>query len=99
LLAPDAAQTVAVSLHELATNSAKYGSLSVGSGQVDLTWSRAADGALQLRWVETGGPTVTTPTRRGFGSRVIEQMIAQLGGEMRLDWREQGLVCNIALPG
>jgi PAS domain S-box-containing protein len=99
LLAPDTAQTVAISLHELATNAAKYGSLSVGAGQLDLTWSHGTHAALQLRWVETGGPKVTTPTRRGFGSRVIEQMVAQLGGDVRFDWREQGLVCDITLPG
>jgi PAS domain S-box-containing protein len=99
LLAPDSAQTAAISLHELATNAAKYGSLSVGTGKLDLTWSREADAALQLRWVETGGPKVETPTRRGFGSRVIEQMVAQLGGETRFDWRAQGLVCDITLPG
>jgi len=99
LLTPDTAQTVAISLHELATNAVKYGSLSVGAGQLTLAWSRAADAALQFRWAETGGPKVTTPTRRGFGSRVIEQMVAQLGGEVRFDWREQGLVCDITLPG
>jgi PAS domain S-box-containing protein len=98
LLAPDTAQTVAISLHELATNAAKYGSLSARDGRLDLTWSHGADAALQLRWVEAGGPKVTTPTRRGFGSRVIEQMVAQLGGDARFDWREQGLVCDITLP-
>jgi PAS domain S-box-containing protein len=98
LLSPDTAQTVAVSLHELATNAAKYGSLSGDAGQLDLTWSRQSDGALQLRWCETGGPQVTTPTRRGFGSRVIEQMVARLGGHAQFDWRAQGLVCEISLP-
>jgi PAS domain S-box-containing protein len=98
LLSPDTAQTVAISLHELATNAAKYGSLSGDAGALDLTWSRQADGVLQLRWSETGGPKVTTPTRRGFGSRVIEQMVARLGGQARFDWRTQGLVCEISLP-
>jgi two-component sensor histidine kinase len=98
LLAPDTAQTVAISLHELATNAAKYGSLSVSAGQIDLAWSREIDGALQLRWFESGGPKVTTPTRRGFGGRVIEQMVAQLGGEVQFNWRAQGLVCDIKLP-
>jgi PAS domain S-box-containing protein len=98
LLAPDAAQTVAISLHELATNAAKYGSLSVDGGRVDLTWSREVNGALQLRWFESGGPKVATPTRRGFGGKVIEQMVAQLGGETRFNWRAQGIVCDITLP-
>jgi PAS domain S-box-containing protein len=97
LLAPDAAQTVAICLHELATNAVKYGSLSVGTGRLDLTWSHATDGTLSLRWMETGGPEVMEPTRRGFGRRVIEQMIAQLNGKTRFDWRAQGLICEIIL--
>jgi PAS domain S-box-containing protein len=97
LLAPDTAQAVAICLHELATNAVKYGSLSVGTGQVDLTWSHQTDGTSCLRWVETGGPDVKEPTRRGFGSRVIEQMIAQLKGKTRFDWRTQGLICEIIL--
>jgi PAS domain S-box-containing protein len=97
LLAPDTAQAVAICLHELATNAVKYGSLSVGAGQVDLTWSHQTDGTLSLRWVETGGPDVKEPTRRGFGGRVIEQLIVQLDGKARFDWRTQGLICEIVL--
>ena len=99
LLAPDTAQTVAIGLHELATNAAKYGSLAVDTGRLDLTWSRKLDGALLLRWAESGGPKVAPPTRRGFGGRVIEQMVAQLGGETQFNWHVQGLVCDITLPG
>jgi PAS domain S-box-containing protein len=95
VLAPDTAQAVAMCLHELATNAVKYGSLSVGTGRLDLTWSHETDGILILRWIETGGPDVKEPTRRGFGGRVIEQMIAQLNGKTRFDWRRQGLVCEI----
>src|SRR5262245_5601968 len=58
---------------------------------------REANGGLNLRWIETGGPTVESPTRRGFGGRVIEQMIAQLKGESRFDWYAEGLVCEITL--
>lgn len=97
LLAPDVAQAVAICLHELATNAVKYGSLSVPTGQLDLTWSHATDGTLSLRWVETGGSNVKQPSRRGFGGRVIEQMIAQLDGKTRFDWRAEGLVCEIIL--
>jgi PAS domain S-box-containing protein len=97
LLEPDTAQAVAVSLHELATNAAKYGALSTANGHVDLKWSHEANGRLNLRWIETGGPTVQPPTRRGFGGRVIEQMIAQLKGKSRFDWRAEGLVCEITL--
>jgi PAS domain S-box-containing protein len=97
LLAPDIAQAVAVTLHELATNAVKYGALSTANGHIDLKWSHEANGRLNLRWIETGGPTVQPPTRRGFGGRIIEQMIAQLKGENRFDWRAEGLICEITL--
>jgi PAS domain S-box-containing protein len=97
LLEPNPAQTIAVLLHELATNAAKYGALSTADGQVDLKWSREPKGRLHLRWTETGGPAVEEPTRHGFGGRIIKQMIAQLEGKMRLDWRAEGLVCEIIL--
>jgi two-component sensor histidine kinase len=99
MLEPNTAQTIAISLHELATNSAKYGSLSAADGGVEIAWSRTADGPLSLRWVEAGGPTVTPPTHRGFGTRIMENIIAgQLRGEVRLDWRDEGLTCEIILP-
>jgi PAS domain S-box-containing protein len=100
MLDPAAAQTIAVTLHELATNAAKYGALSVKTGHVQVEWSRAPDGRLLLRWSETGGPSVKPPTRQGFGTRVMEGMIrGQLRGEMRFAWRAEGLVCEIVLPG
>jgi PAS domain S-box-containing protein len=98
LLAPDAAQAVAVALHELATNAAKYGALSTPDGHVRLEWSNAADGPLRLRWMETGGPVAQEPTRTGFGTRIVEQMIFQQKGKVRFDWRKDGLVCEITLP-
>jgi two-component sensor histidine kinase len=72
--------------------------LSTANGHVDLKWSQEANGRLHLRWIETGGPIVKPPTRMGFGGRVIEQMIAQLKGKSRFDWRAEGLVCEITLP-
>jgi PAS domain S-box-containing protein len=98
LLEPDAAQAIAVTLHELATNAAKYGSLSTSNGKVCLEWSHAADGPLRLRWLETDGPAVQEPTRKGVGGRIIEQMIAQQKGEVHFDWRNEGLICEIILP-
>jgi PAS domain S-box-containing protein len=99
LLEPSTAQTIAVTLHELATNAAKYGALSVPSGHVHVAWSREADGPLILCWTETGGPPVEPPTRRGFGTRVMERMIrGQLNGEVRFDWHAEGLACEINLP-
>jgi PAS domain S-box-containing protein len=96
LLEPDTAQAVAVILHELATNAVKYGALSVADARISLKWSET-DGQLNLRWTETGGPTVEPPTRVGFGGRIIEQMIAQLKGQTRFDWRPEGLFCEISL--
>jgi two-component sensor histidine kinase len=98
MLEPVTAQTVAISLHELATNAAKYGSLSAASGRVEILWSLPADGRLSLRWIESGGPAATPPTHRGFGTRVMENMIGQLKGEVLFDWRDQGLACEIELP-
>lgn len=99
LLSPDKAQTIAVALHELTTNAAKYGALSADEGHVDVEWSQAADGPLVIRWIETGGPAVKPPKRQGFGTRVLDGMISgQLGGKMQFDWRPEGLVCEIALP-
>ena len=97
LLEPNAAQAIAVTLHELATNAAKYGALSVAKGQVCLNWSHEADERLIFRWTEIGGPAVRMPTHQGFGGRVIERMIRQLKGNTRFDWRPEGLVCEIIL--
>jgi PAS domain S-box-containing protein len=99
LLAPNTAQSIAVTLHELATNAAKYGALSSADGRVDLEWTQAADGRLNLRWTETGGPAVQSPTRQGFGSRIITQMIGQLDGKARFDWRTEGVICEITFGG
>jgi two-component sensor histidine kinase len=98
-LEPNAAQTIAVTLHELTTNAAKYGALSVPNGHVQIGWSRAADGRLIFRWTETGGPRVKSPTRKGFGTRVMDGMIrGQAKGELRFDWHADGLACEFILP-
>jgi PAS domain S-box-containing protein len=98
LLEPDVAQAIAVILHELATNAVKYGALSVGGAQIDLKWFET-DGRLNLRWSETGGPTIERPTRKGLGSQIIERMIAQLRGKVSFDWRPEGLVCELSFHG
>jgi PAS domain S-box-containing protein len=97
LLEPNLAQSVAVILHELATNAAKYGSLSLASGRIDLCWSQEPDGRIELRWTETGGPPVHTPTREGFGGRIIKKMAEQLKGAAQFKWRAKGLDCEINL--
>jgi PAS domain S-box-containing protein len=95
-LPTNTAQTIAMTLHELATNAAKYGSLSVPEGHLFVKWSPAADGQLTLHWTESGGPPTKKPTRRGFGMSAIEQMIRQEGA-IHLDWRAEGLACEIIL--
>jgi two-component sensor histidine kinase len=97
MLDPNTAQAIAISLHKLATNAAKYGSLSAADGDVEVTWSPTADGRLGLRWTESGGPTVATPKHRGFGTRIMENIIEQLGGKVLFDWHDQGLICDVAL--
>jgi two-component sensor histidine kinase len=98
-LEPQSAQSIAMVLHELTTNAVKYGALSVAAGRVRIEWSRADGGMLVLRWSETGGPPVKPPTRRGFGSRVVDQIIrTQLHGDARFDWRPDGLWCEIEFP-
>jgi two-component sensor histidine kinase len=98
MLKPDLAQAIAVALHELATNAAKYGALSVDTGRVRVEW-RCADDRLVLRWTEAGGPPVKPPTRRGFGTNLMRTMIrSQGGGDVRLDWNAEGLTCEIVLP-
>ena len=97
LLEPDVAQAIAITLHELATNAAKYGALAVPDGQLELKWSHDANGRLHLRWTELNGPKVREPTNKGFGGRIIEQVIAQRSGTTHFDWRADGLVCEITL--
>jgi two-component sensor histidine kinase len=97
-LGPDAAQPIAMALHELATNAAKHGALSVPGGRVAIEWRRASDGGLVIRWTETRGPAVSPPSRRGFGAELIEALSEQLGSATRFDWRPEGLVCEISLP-
>ena len=97
VLEPNTAQAIAVTLHELATNAAKYGALSVASGSVALRWTHQSGGPSHLHWSETGGPPVKPPTRKGFGTRIIERMIAQLKGTTKFDWRPEGLVCEISV--
>lgn len=90
------AQTMAVAVHELTTNAAKYGALSVPKGRVEIAWTHKPGKPLVLRWSETGGPPVKPPTRKGFGTRVMEAMVqSQLSGKIRFNWRSEGLVCEI----
>jgi two-component sensor histidine kinase len=96
MLAPTSAQTMAMALHELATNATKYGSLSAPAGQVKVEWN-TANGKMAVRWSEVGGPRVKRPRRIGFGSRLLEMSIRDLGGDIRFEWRRAGLICEMTI--
>jgi len=90
-LKPIAAQSLAMIIHELATNAAKYGALSSHEGRVHIEWRRNPQGELIIRWREEGGPTAAAPGHCGVGSTVIARAAAQLDGSVRYDWRPGGL--------
>lgn len=93
-----AVQALTMALHELATNATKYGALSVDTGVLRVGW-RVEDGTLRLQWEETGGPAATAPLRKGFGSRVVDNTLAnQLGGTVAWDWAAQGLTVALSIP-
>ena len=102
-LSPRMALSLSMALHELATNAVKYGALSTVAGHVRIAWSvtskpEAASGVarLVLTWTESGGPPVSSPARRGFGSRLIERgLAAELSGEAHIDFQPGGVVCRI----
>ena len=102
-VAPTAALAIAMAVHELATNAVKYGSLS-GGGQVKVSWRLDDDREdeepwLHIEWVESGGPPVTKPARKGFGSRLIGRGLAsQLSGEASIEYARGGVVCRIHAP-
>jgi two-component sensor histidine kinase len=91
-----------MALHELCTNAVKYGALSNDSGRVDIDWRLVhKDGwsSMQLEWRERGGPPVTPPAKRGFGSRMIERALpSELGGKVELHFDAEGLRCLVEAP-
>lgn len=101
-LRPAASQALALALHELATNAAKYGALAHEQGQLDVRWRYVgpwANRSLELVWQEVGGPPVHPPTRTGFGSTVIRTSIErQLGGVVTFAWEKHGLHCRLEVP-
>jgi PAS domain S-box-containing protein len=97
-LAPATAQTLTLALHELFTNSAKYGALSTRSGKLSIAWE-ADETTLALTWDETGGPLVRPPQVRGFGTKsLLASVESQLGGQATFDWRSEGLLCRLEVP-
>lgn len=98
LLPPQSAVTLSLAIHELATNAAKYGALSTAEGAVSVGWA-TDDGRFELVWRENGGPPVSRPERRGFGTRMLEQAFArEVSGTVHLDYAPDGLVCRISAP-
>ena len=102
LLAPEPAVSLAMALHELATNASKHGALSRPTGRVSLAWGPApGDGStLDIVWTESGGPPLAgAPAHRGFGLRLLERALArQLGGEAVLDYPLAGFAFRLRLP-
>src|SRR4051794_10153606 len=97
-LLPATAQTLALALHELVTNSAKYGALSTLSGRLSIKWETQEE-ILRMVWEEKDGPVVEKPISRGFGTRsVIASIESQLGGQAEFDWRSEGLICRLTVP-
>jgi two-component sensor histidine kinase len=100
-LNPSMALPLAMALHELATNASKYGALSVPRGRVSIHWTLTSGDSptLILEWRESHGPSVLPPTRRGFGTRLIERSLASdLGGHVRLIYDPSGVICRVEAP-
>ena len=96
VLGPEQAQLVAMAIHELATNAAKYGSLSVETGRVDVSWSTSG-GMLTLVWDESGGPMALPPAKAGFGTKIISSLGRSNGGRTEFNWRPTGLNFTLEL--
>ena len=98
MLKPEAAQNIGLALHELATNALAYGALSRPDGAVSLKWG-LEDGRLKIEWRESGGPSVATPPREGFGHKVVKRLVAlALDGEATLNFPPDGLVWTLSIP-
>jgi PAS domain S-box-containing protein len=98
-LGPVTAVTLGMAFHELATNAVKHGALSVAGGKVLVAWRMSRPGRLHVEWREMGGPPVSPPRRRGFGSRLIEQALASdLDGDARLYFPTEGVRCCMDIP-
>jgi len=101
-LGPNAAVTLGMAFHELATNACKYGALSSEGGRLDVLWTldrKVAPGSVRLVWTESGGPLVQPPSRRGFGTRLVEGGLGrELEADVKLDYDPLGLRCTITVP-
>lgn len=102
IVTPEAAQNIGLAVHELSTNAAKYGALSVPQGRVRVIWMRAGEGSdarVRMSWTERGGPSVSKPSRRGFGHVVTEQLTARaLQGQASLQFEQLGVCWELDIP-
>ncbi len=96
-IGPNAVLPITLSLNELCTNAVKYGALSNGGGRIDIALA-VDEKNLKLAWTEKGGPPVQTPTRRSFGTRLINRLAEQLHGEARLRFEPGGVVYELDVP-
>jgi two-component sensor histidine kinase len=89
---------MSAAIQELSTNAAKYGALSVEQGRLDVWWSRETNGVISFHWTERGGPVVRKPERRGFGTRLIQDILAaESGWTVTLDYFPSGLQCTMLI--
>lgn len=93
----DKVQPLSMILHELATNANKYGACSRDEGRIHLSWE-VVEGRLDLEWVESGGPEVSEPKTKGFGSRLIQGLAGQMGGTLTKSWRRDGMAARLVMP-
>jgi two-component sensor histidine kinase len=103
VLSAETGQILAMVLHELATNAAKFGAISAQSGRVSVCWSLARNGGaesvLKILWEESGGPRVVQPTRWGFGTSVVRELVPyELGGTVDLAYLPEGVSCDLHIP-
>ena len=102
MLSPKASLALAMAIHELCSNAAKFGALSKESGRLSVTWTVTegpADQTLHLIWVETGGPPVTAPKRRGFGTTLIERGLThEFDATVKTEFLATGVRCAISIP-
>jgi two-component sensor histidine kinase len=97
-LPPDVARNLSLVFHELVTNAIKHGALSRPEGRVEIGWASDADGGFTVQWTERGGPTVSPPEQRGFGTRLVVGCMRSLGGRADAEFPPEGLICTLKIP-
>lgn len=98
-LAPNDALSLGLAVHELATNAAKYGSLSTPGGSVSVDWRRVGEDIVEVEWLERGGPPVKQDIERGFGTDLIERIVAhELRHPVKLEFEPDGVRCVLVIP-